>query len=90
MRATNQVAVSAAANGKIYAMGSSGVEEYDPAADAWTARAPMPTPRPAFSLVAAPNGTLYAIGGLNRGMPHGGTAMNTVEEYDPGTNTAPN
>ena len=50
---------------------------YDPAADSWTERAPMPTARGALS-VTEHNGKLYAIGGFDR------KANNAqVEVYDP-------
>ena len=50
---------------------------YDPATNAWTAVADMPTPRggPAVAVVG---GILYAIGG-----GEGFSAVNTVEAYDP-------
>ncbi len=60
------------------------VEEYDPGANAWHARSPMPTPRNHHA-VAAAGGKLYAIGG-RIGSAFITTASNTdvVEEYDPG------
>jgi N-acetylneuraminic acid mutarotase len=48
----------------------------------WGSRAPMPTARHEFGLVAAPNGRLYAVGGLLFT-----SSVTTVEEYDPATNT---
>ena len=57
------------------------VYEYDPDADTWTQRAPMPTPRGALS-VTEHEGKLYAIGGYDR------TANSAaVEVYDPAGNT---
>jgi N-acetylneuraminic acid mutarotase len=50
---------------------------YDPAADAWTERAPMPTARGALS-VAVHDGKLYAIGGYE-----GRANSAAVEVYDP-------
>ncbi len=79
--------VAAALNGKIYAIGGSGVtcldtmEEYDPATDTWTTRASMPTARCGLGAAAASNGKIYAIGGENA------VYLNTVEEYDPATDT---
>ena len=80
--------------GKLYAIGGgtlegpnpgflSTVEEYDPATNTWTAKAPMPTRRESFGLAAA-NGKLYAIGGVTFS---GSTiqAAASVEEYDPAT-----
>jgi N-acetylneuraminic acid mutarotase len=51
-------------------------------ATAWTVMAPMPTAR-TNHMVATVNGKIYTIGGYN---PVGGY-FNTVEEYDPATNT---
>jgi len=69
--------------------------EYDPAADAWKALAPMPTKRGAAG-AAIVNGKIYVTGGANS-LPgstetgiHPTRAHNvlaTVEEYDPATNT---
>lgn len=81
-----------ARNGKIYAIGGqqypSGqlliidvVEEYDPATDTWTTKAPMPTPRYGFATAIAGNGKIYTIGGS------GPPRQTVVEEYDPETNT---
>lgn len=53
---------------------------YDPAADSWTERAPMPTARGALS-VTEHDGKLYALGGFDR------KANNAqVEVYDPAQN----
>jgi N-acetylneuraminic acid mutarotase len=81
------------AGGKLYVIGGytqSGfsiwqpvatVYAYDPATNAWTERAPMPTPRGALS-VTEHDGKLYAIGGYDR------TANSAaVEVYDPERNT---
>src|SRR5262249_39908520 len=89
--ARRQLAVAAAGNGKLYAIGGlagSGsnplglatVEEYDPATNTWASKTAMPTAR--FSLgVAADNGKIYAVGGAGPG----GFSIATVEEYsDPG------
>ena len=75
-------------NGILYAVGgvapsSSGftvtgtLQAYDPIADTWTTKAPMPTPRLGFA-VGVVNGILYAVGG---------DAAGTVEAYDPATKT---
>src|SRR5215467_14941350 len=67
--------------------------EYDPAADSWKALAPMPTKR-GSPIAVAVNDKIYVIGGAVPGpgqtavhpaRPH--TSVNTVEEYDPATNT---
>jgi len=88
-------AASDVLNGQIYVAGGSQscpqgsvivsfeLEVYDPSADAWTSKMPMPTAR--WDLAAAAvNGKLYAIGGwdaINQ------TALDVVEEFDPGTNS---
>jgi hypothetical protein len=85
----SEVAVAAASNGKIYVVGGFGseghlrlVEEYDPVANAWTTKAPMPTPRRNLGLAAAKDGKLYAVGGFGG---FGDILLDTVEEYDPVT-----
>src|SRR5438309_9880190 len=76
---------AAEVGGKIYAIGGhdnngvylSVVEEYDPAANTWTTKAPMPTGRQ-FLAAAAVGGKIYAIGGVgNSGR------LETVQEYHP-------
>src|SRR5207247_5035679 len=76
------------AGGKIYAIGGVNsvflnvVEEYDPAANAWATKAPMPNPR--YDLAAAAvGGKIYAIGGNH----DNGVNLSVVEEYDPAANT---
>lgn len=39
------------------------VEEYDPAANTWTARASMPTPRGFVAAAVGPDGRIYVVGG---------------------------
>ncbi|HKX18334.1 MAG TPA: kelch repeat-containing protein [bacterium] len=67
------------------------VWEYDPAADAWRKRAPMPTPRGAAG-AALTNGRIYVVGGagplpnsrdqaIRPGSPQ--RSLAAVEEYDP-------
>ncbi len=85
------------ADGKIYAIGGwdrieslhtafSSVAVYDPAADAWTKKADMRTARwsPASGVV---NGKIYVVGGTVA--PGAGDRQNlqTVEVYDPETDT---
>lgn len=80
---------AAVAGGRLYVVGGytggrvswtphAGLYEYDPAADAWTARAPMPTPRGALA-AAAIGGRLHAVGGA------ADSALATHEVYDPAT-----
>ncbi|MCX7669538.1 MAG: hypothetical protein N2439_05645, partial [Anaerolineae bacterium] len=84
-----------AVGGKIYAIGGRDnanqalqtVEEYDPAMNAWRARASMPTARWGAAAAAGQNGRIYVFGGATAGFPR-----NTAEEYDPQTDawhTAP-
>jgi N-acetylneuraminic acid mutarotase len=58
------------------------VEAYDPETDAWTTKAPMPTPRGALSTCVV-DGIIYAIGGGSDLW----SSLSTVEAYDPATNT---
>ena len=55
--------------------------EYDPVADRWRARKPMPTPRGALAITAL-DGKLHAVGGYNR---DGNTSAHEV--YDPATDS---
>jgi N-acetylneuraminic acid mutarotase len=96
---TARYALAAAViNGKVYAIGgfnigSGGivntVEVYDPISNSWStlgmagAPASIPTAR-AFLAAAAVNGKIYAIGGDPAA---GGGYLNTVEAYDPISNS---
>ncbi len=66
--------------GNVYAVGGGGGlatnEEYDPVANTWTTKTPMPTARTDFA-AAAVNGKVYAIGGRT------GPPLATNEEYSP-------
>ncbi len=53
------------------------VEAYDPVANTWSEKAPMPTPRRGMT-VSVVNGLIYAIGGWG-GWPE----LSVVEVYDP-------
>ncbi len=92
-------AIAEEVNGKIYLIGGlepmenglgtrvTGLNQmYDPAADTWTNRSPMPTTRNhAFS--GAVGGKIYVIGGrLGAGNIPATTNIDTVEEYDPAAN----
>ncbi|MFN0071563.1 MAG: Kelch repeat-containing protein, partial [Chloroflexota bacterium] len=57
-------------------------DSYDPNADAWTARAALPSPRGHMALVTWLDGTIYAIGGRNDTME-----LDLVDAYDPVMNT---
>jgi N-acetylneuraminic acid mutarotase len=69
--------------GRIGRRGNTGAHEvYDPAADKWSTRAALPTPRDHLA-VAAAGGRLYAIGGRIDGDYGRNLAAN--ETYDPAT-----
>jgi N-acetylneuraminic acid mutarotase len=88
----------ATVNNRLYAIGGySGtalpgsvlqtVEEYDPAADTWTRKADMPTPRRQLVVVAV-NGRIYAIGGASFTSNTSSVIYSyATEEYDPATDT---
>jgi N-acetylneuraminic acid mutarotase len=59
------------------------VEEYDPAANTWRARTPMPTARN-HATAGVVNGKVYVIGGrVAAGFISVGSNIDVVEEYDP-------
>src|SRR5947199_94582 len=63
------------------------VEEYDPAANTWRARASLPTPRN-HHVVAAAGGRIWVIGGrIGAAFITSGSNTDIVEGYDPATNT---
>jgi len=66
----------AVVNGKIYAIGTNDVAEYDPEVDAWTFKKPMPTNRTSFAL-AVYHDKIHVIGGSK--------GLNQL--YDPATDT---
>jgi len=80
-------------SGLIYAMGGyngsalSIVEAYDPSTDTWTEKAPMPSPKVEFGLVLGPDEKIYVIGGGTSYVNNVGPFFNTVEIYDPETDT---
>jgi N-acetylneuraminic acid mutarotase len=90
-------AVSAVIDGRLYVFGGrtrnadgttvssmlSSVEMYDPATDAWTPRASMPTGR-RTAMVGTLNGKAQVIGGEKTSS---GGAFTVNEEYDPATDT---
>jgi len=60
---------------------------YDPVADTWSNLAAMPNP-PAWAGTAVINGILYVVGGLVPGPNiYTGVATNTVQSYNPVTDT---
>jgi N-acetylneuraminic acid mutarotase len=78
---------AAVVNGILYVVGGTvagsctdAVEAYDPGANSWKTKAPLPTPRCGVA-VAALNGLVYAAGGTDTS---GSVKYNLVEVYDPG------
>jgi N-acetylneuraminic acid mutarotase len=79
-----------------YSMGISGTptggvvgtnEEYDPATNAWTFKAPMLTPRTGFAAVSY-EGKIYCIGGATSSSIYTGATLTAVNEvYDTETDT---
>src|SRR3989475_1180668 len=55
------------------------VEAYDPAVDAWTAVAPLSTPRGALGAAVGHAGTIFVIGGFD-----GSSVLSSVEAFTPG------
>ena len=63
------------------------VEEYDPSANTWRERAPMPTARN-HAAIGVVNGKIYVIGGrVGAAFIALATDVSVVEVYDPATNT---
>lgn len=77
---------AAVVNGKIYAIGNEANYEYDPVADDWTARKPMPTARQYFGIAVYQN-KIYTIGGSWWDPDKGRIPSNANEVYDPLTDT---
>ena len=83
----------AAVNGILYAIGGEVggasydvVEAYDPATDSWTTKAPMPSSRYG-SGVGVVNGVIYVIGGLFGAPFQNPIIHQTVEAYNPATDS---
>lgn len=91
-----QIQSCAAADGKIYMMGgitwayqpaTTTVQMYDPATDTWdTTKAPMPTARMGLG-TSVLDGKIYAIGGMLSGKGFWRGMRDTVEIYDPATDS---
>lgn len=82
-------------NGKLYTLGGgavpfepalSTVEEYDPVTNTWTTKKSMPTPRLALG-TSVVDGKIYAIGGMTSGPSFWEGMRDTVEIYDPETDS---
>ncbi len=71
--------------GTHWALGS--VEEYDPAANTWRQRSPMPTSRN-HAIAGVVNGKIYVIGGrVGAAGISAASNTNVVEQYDPATDS---
>jgi hypothetical protein len=97
MNTARLLPAAVALNGLIYVIGggsvsiapptTGAVEVYNPGTNTWTVLNSMPTPRYALGAVVV-NGLIYAIGGSELCNTSIGTLpTNTVEIYDPTTNT---
>ena len=97
MPSARQGLVAAAVDGIIYAIGGncgqpignwelSTVEAYDPATDAWTTKADMPTAR-TMAAIAVVDGIIYVIGGVFGETVQDNRVLSAVEAYDPATDT---
>ena len=97
MPAGRVAVVTAAANGKIYAIGGAvlndcksvpTVEAYDPVGDFWlTGFADMPEPLRYRTAAANLDGIIYVVGGVATEFVCHDKALDTVQAYDPTTNT---
>lgn len=80
-------------DGLIYAFGGyngtalSVVEAYNPSTNAWTKKAPMPKPKVEFGAVLGPDNKIYIIGGGASYFNNEGPFYDSVEVYDPKTDT---
>jgi len=92
----DSLAAATGPDGRIYAIGGNGyntnlpalntVEAYSPASDTWTAVAPLPGARTELAAATGHDGRIYAIGGWT-GSAGSGAIYNTVEAYNPISNT---
>ena len=99
---TNEERQSVVAGGKLYLFGGNAVAgadgmpaappgsvwEYDPAADRWTKKKPMPAPAHHMA-VAESGGRIYLFGGATQRQPRGSNQIpiNNTWEYDPASDT---
>lgn len=85
---------AAAVNGKVYAIGGytsggnpvASMEFYDPIGNTWAGRAPMSAARAGMA-AAVINNTIYVVGGYGVAVGGGLTPLNTLEVYDPVSDT---
>jgi N-acetylneuraminic acid mutarotase len=94
MNVPRGVFAAAEYDGKIYVAGGTSacpdcvglnsIEVYDPAANTWTLKTPMPNARWGLSSGAALNGKFYVVSGTPN---NGGTYYNSMDVYDIATDT---
>lgn len=94
-------AVVAGKDGKIYVLGGygpdpgdnsnrlyrRGLDVYDPRANSWQAKAPMPTGREGLGAAVGTDGAIYAIGGGADHYDRFYSCYSVVEAFNPRTNT---
>ena len=89
----SELTVVKGSDGLIYAMGGyngsalSVVEAYNPSTDTWITKAQMPSPKLEFGVALGPDGKIYVIGGGTSYTNNNGPFFDSVEIYDPRTNT---
>jgi len=89
----NELGLVKGPDGLIYTMGGyngtalSTVEAYNPSTNTWTKKAPMPSAKLEFGVVLGPDEKIYVIGGGTSYGNNNAPFFNTVEIYDPKTNT---
>ena len=87
--ARSWLGVTAAADGRIYAVGGlngrplATVEAYDPRSDRWSEMPPLETARWGLATATTPDGRIFAIGGM------ADRPLDSVEAYTPGGAWAP-
>lgn len=95
--ARSGLAAVTGSDGRIYVMGGYSslsaaaaplptLEIYNPASNAWAAAAPMPIPLGLLAAAVGSDGRIYAMGGYSSGAANV-APVNTVEAYDPRSNT---
>jgi N-acetylneuraminic acid mutarotase len=82
------LAAATGPDGQLYAFGGTNfvagihglntAEAYDPVTNSWTTKASMPTPREDLAAATAPDGRIFAFGGLNNS-----SILSTTEAYLP-------
>lgn len=94
MPTARSVAGGAVVNNLFYVIGGQGdgaalatVEAYDPTTDTWTTKAPMNVARSYYGAPEVLNGEIYVAGGFVNGTTEIGTSTDSVESYNPTSNS---